>query len=205
MAVTGLALIGFRIMHLAGNLLVFASADAFNGYSHKLISNPLIYVAEAGLLFFFVSHLLAGLSVTRQSRAARPVGYAMKRRAGHTSNKSVASTTMIVSGIVLLVFVPLHLWTFKFGAYYETGSEPVVRDLYRLLIEVFRDPLHVLLYVVAMTIIGFHLWHGFGSGFETLGIGSRAGIRRAGQTLAVLLAGGFAIIPIIVFFMGAAR
>jgi len=195
MAITGLAMIGFLVMHLAGNLLIFVGAEAFNEYSHKLISNPLVYVAEAGLLALFVSHFLAGFSVTRQSRAARPVAYAMKRNAGHTSNKSVASTTMILSGLLLLVFVPLHLWTFKFGAWYETTSGPAMRDLHRLVLEIFRDPLHVAWYEVAMFVIAFHLWHGFGSAIETLGVGSRPTIRRIGRLVAVVVMGGFAAIP----------
>lgn len=202
MAITGLALIGFLVAHLAGNLLVFVGPDAFNEYSHALISNPLVYVAEAGLLVLFVSHFLSGFSVTRQNRAARPVGYQRKRRAGHTSSKSLASTTMIASGLVLLVFVPVHLITFKFGAYYDTASTPPIRDLYRLVMEVFSDPLHVTWYVVAMVVVGFHLWHGFGSAFETVGIGQRASIRWAGRALAVVVAGGFAIIPIVVLLSG---
>jgi succinate dehydrogenase / fumarate reductase cytochrome b subunit len=201
MAVTGLGLITFLVAHLAGNLLVFVGPEAFNEYSHALVSNKLVYLAEAILLIAFVAHFVSGFGVTRQSRAARPVGYAVKRRAGHTSNKSLASTTMIVSGLVLLAFVPLHLYTFKFGAWYETGGDPATRDLYRLVVEVFQDPLHVAWYVVAMVVIGFHLWHGFGSGIETLGVG-RHPVRLAGKILAVVLAGGFAIIPVVLFVAG---
>lgn len=205
MAITGLALIGFLVAHLAGNLLVFVGPEAFNAYSHALISNPLVYVAEAGLLVLFVSHFVSGFSVTRQNRAARPVGYQITRRARHTSNKSLASTTMIASGLVLLVFVPLHLITFKFGAYYETATTPPVRDLHRLVLEVFRDPMYVTWYVVAMAVVGFHLWHGFGSAFETVGVGYRPAIRWAGRALAVVVAGGFAIIPIVVLLSGGTR
>jgi succinate dehydrogenase / fumarate reductase cytochrome b subunit len=109
---------------------------------------------------------------------------------------------MIVSGLIVLVFVPLHLWTFKFGAWYEDPATPGMRDLHRLVVEVFRDPLHVAWYVVAMTVIGFHLWHGFASGVETLGVGSRRPVRRFSRLLAVALAGGFAIIPIVLFLRG---
>jgi succinate dehydrogenase / fumarate reductase cytochrome b subunit len=202
MAITGLALIGFLVVHLAGNLLIFVGADAFNDYSHHLISNPLIYVAEAGLLVLFVSHFLSGFSVTLQSRAARPVPYVVKRRARHTSNKSIASSTMIFSGLLLLVFVPLHLWTFKFGPWYQTTSGPPERDLHRLVLEVFHNPLHVAWYEVAMVVIGFHLWQGFGSAFETLGIGHRSAIRRTGEAFAVLLMAGFAVIPLAILFGG---
>ena len=69
-------------------------------------------------------HGFVGIALTRANNAARPVGYATRRRAGHTSNKSLASTTMIFSGLVVLVFVPIHLWTFKFGAWYQTTDTP---------------------------------------------------------------------------------
>jgi succinate dehydrogenase / fumarate reductase cytochrome b subunit len=204
MALTGLLLSAFLVAHLAANLLVFSGPGPFNEYSHKLITNPLIYVAEAGLLLLFVAHFVSGILVYLQNRAARPVGYEVKKWAGHTSEKSVASTTMIFSGIVLLVFVPLHLITFKFGAYYETTTKPVMRDLYRLVIEVFQSPAYVVFYVITMAIIGFHLWHGVGSAFQSAGLYYRKGLRRFGQIFAVAIAGGFLLIPILLFFMGGA-
>src|SRR5262245_20585023 len=202
MAVTGLLLIGFLVVHLAGNLLLFVGPAAFNDYSHNVVSNPLVYVAEAGLLVLFVGHLVNGVLVTVRNRAARPLGYQVRARARHTSHKSVASSTMIASGVVVLAFVPLHLYTFKFGPHYASATEPGVRDLYRLVLEVFRDPLHVAWYVAAMVVIGFHLWHGFGSGFESLGMAYRQPLRRFGRLLAVVLAGGFLLIPVAVFLGG---
>ena len=204
MAATGLLLIGFLVAHLAGNLLIFVGPTAFNEYSHALISNHLIYLAELGLLVLFVLHLVSGIAVTRANRAARPAGYAKKRWAGHTSNKSLASATMIVSGLVVLVFVPLHLAVFKFGTWYQDAHDPHMRDLYRLVVEVFRDPVHVAWYVVAMIVIGFHLSHGFASGLESLGVASRPPVRRFSQILAVAIAGGFAIIPLVLFLRGGA-
>ncbi len=201
-AVTGVLLLGFLVLHLAGNVLVFVGPVAFNAYSHALVSNPLVYVAEAGLLALFVGHLVNGLLVTRRNRAARPIRYQVAAKAGHTSQKSLASTTMIASGLVVLVFVPLHLYTFKFGPYYEAVGVPGVRDLYRLVVEVFRDPVHVAWYVLAMVVIGGHLWHGFGSAFESLGVASRRPLRRFGHLLAVILAGGFLLIPVVLFLSG---
>lgn len=202
MGATGLLLIGFLVTHMAANLLVLFDADAYNHYSHNLITNPLIYVAEAGLLLLFVGHFVSGIKVYLRNRAARPVGYQMKERAGHTSHKSVASTTMILTGLIVLVFVPLHIATFKFGRHYATAAEPEVRDLYRLVIEDFQSPLMVGWYVLAMAVVGFHLWHGFGSGLESLGVTHRATLRRVGQLLAVIVAGGFVIVPIAVFLTG---
>jgi succinate dehydrogenase / fumarate reductase cytochrome b subunit len=205
MALTGLLLIGFLVAHLGGNLLVFSpSPAAFNEYSEALVSNPLIYAAEAGLLVLFMAHLVNGILVTVKNREARPVPYRQTARAGHTSHKSLASATMILSGVVVLVFVPLHLWTFKFGPYYVADGATPMRDLHRLVVEVFQDPVHVAWYVVAMGVIGFHLWHGFGSGFESLGVAYRKPLRRFGQVLAVVLSGGFAAIPIILYLTGGA-
>lgn len=204
MAASGLLLVGFLVVHLSGNLLVFAGRDAFNEYSEALISNHLIYLAEAALLALFLLHVVQAILVTRANRAARPHGYAVKRRTGPPSNKSLASSTMILSGLVVLLFVPIHLVTFKFGPVYQQADKPETRDLYRLVLEVYRDPLHVAWYVFAMTVIGFHLWHGFASGFETLGIASRRWLRHLSMGLAVLIAGGFALIPVILFLRGGA-
>jgi succinate dehydrogenase / fumarate reductase cytochrome b subunit len=203
-AVTGISLVGFLIGHLVGNLLVFLGPDTFNHYGHKLISNPLVYPAEAGLVVLFLLHAWKTIQLTVGSSKARPVAYAEKHRAGHTSRKSLASTTMIWSGLFLLVFVPIHIRTFKFGAYYDT-HEAGVRDLYQLVIEIFSKPGYVAFYVVGMTIIGFHLWHGVSSAFQTLGADTprfTPVIRRIGWTLAVIIAVGFAAIPVWVFFLG---
>lgn len=201
MALAGLLLIGFLVIHLTGNLLIFRSAETFNHYSHSLISNPLVYLAEAILLILFVAHLLSGITVTLRNWGARPEPYVRKEWARGTSHKSLASATMIWSGIVVLAFVPLHLWKFKFGPNYAS-AEPGVRDLSRLVIEEFQRPAWVAWYVLAMIVIGFHLWHGFGSAFETLGMRYRTPLRRFGQALAVILAGGFLLIPIIIYLTG---
>ncbi len=202
MGATGLLLIGFLVMHMSANLLVLVDAEAYNHYSHNLVTNPFIYVAELGLLVLFVGHFVSGIRVYLRNKAARPIGYQMKQRAGYTSHKSLASTTMILTGLVVLVFVPLHIATFKFGPYYAMTSEPAVRDLYRLVIEDFQSPLLVAWYVLSMAVVGFHLWHGFGSGLESLGVTHRTGLRRAGQLLAVIVAGGFVIVPIAVLLTG---
>ena len=202
MGATGLLLIAFLAYHLFGNLLLYAGPVPFNEHSHSLLSNPLIYVAEIGLVVLFAAHLVSGVLVYRSGAAARPRSYSKRRWAGHTSHKSWASTTMILSGLVVLVFVPLHLWTFKFGAHYAAPDHPEMRDLHRLVVEEFQKPGYVAWYVVAMVVIGFHLWHGFGSAFESLGVGYRKGLRRFGQLLAVLLTAGFASIPIAIYLAG---
>jgi len=90
-AVTGLALFLFLVGHLVGNLLLFAGPEAFNGYSHKLISNPFIYVVEGGLAAIFLLHVFKTVTNWARNRGARPTGYVEKKWAGYTSRKSVAS------------------------------------------------------------------------------------------------------------------
>jgi len=202
MAVTGLLLIGFLITHVAANLLVLFDQKAFNDYSHALISNPLIYIAELGLLLIFVGHAINGLLVTMRNRTARPVAYEYKQRAGGVSRKTFSSTTMIVSGLVALVFVPLHIRAFKFGPEYESATNPGVRDLARLVLEEFQGPMMVAWYEVALLVLAFHAWHGVASAMDSLGISHRTWLRNACRGLAVVIFAGFLIIPVAIYLGG---
>jgi succinate dehydrogenase / fumarate reductase cytochrome b subunit len=201
-ALTGLALFLYLVLHLAGNLLVFAGPATFNEYSHKLISNPLVVPVEIGLLAIFLVHVYKTVKMWIQNQRARPVGYEMNRWAGHTSRKSVGSATMIWTGLITFFFVLLHLKQFKYGTYYQaTGSE--LRDLYRLEIELFQQPGTVAIYVVCMALIGFHLRHGVSSALQSLGVDHPRLTPRllvAGVVTAIVIAGGFAAIPLWVYF-----
>jgi len=203
-ALTGLGLFIFLIAHLSGNLLFILGPAAFNQYSHTLVSNPLVYVAEAGLVAIFVLHIFKTVRLYAGAKAARPIAYARKDWAGGPSRKSWSSTTMIFTGIVVLGFVILHLRKFKFGAWYETPDG--IRDLYRLQLEVFSHPGYVAFYMVAMVIIGFHLWHGVPSVAQSLGIDHPKYTPRIlwiGRAAAVLIAGGFFILPLYTYLAGA--
>lgn len=203
-ALTGLAMVGFLVTHLAGNLLVFAGPATFNSYSHKLISNPLIIPAEIGLLGILILHVYKSVSNYVGNRRARPVGYEQKSWAGYPSRKSWASTTMIVSGVILLVFLILHLKTFKYGAWY-IAQDQEYRDLYRLVVEVFSSPFYAVFYVISMVVVGMHLWHGFSSAFQSLGVDSprqTPRLRQLGFLVAVVIAGGFMLIPLWVLLTG---
>jgi succinate dehydrogenase / fumarate reductase, cytochrome b subunit len=205
-AFTGLSLLVFLIAHLAGNLLFIAGPDAFNQYSHSLVSNPLVYGAEVGLLAVFVLHVFKTIAMVAGSYAARPERYAKRTWAkakNDRSLKSVSSSTMILTGTITLLFIVTHLATFKFGAYYETPDG--IRDLYRLQLAVFSSPAYVAFYLVAMTVIVFHLWHGVSSALQSFGINSPAWTPRLtllGRGLAVVLGLGFALLPIYTFVVG---
>ena len=203
MGLTGLALFAYMVLHLAGNALVLAGPDIFNEYSHTLISNPLIVPIELGLLALFLVHIYKAITMWRANKAARPVGYLKKEPAGHTSRKSLASTTMIASGLLLLVFVIVHVKQFKFGTWYQTVASQEIRDLYRTEIEIFQQPLWVLFYVAGTLLVGLHLWHGIASAFQSLGIDHPVYTRRLtamGIFFAILIGGGLAAIPVWIFF-----
>jgi succinate dehydrogenase / fumarate reductase cytochrome b subunit len=199
---TGAALFVYMVLHLAGNALIFAGPELFNEYSHVLISNPLILPIEIGLLAIFLVHIYKTVTMWRANRAARPVAYEKKEPAGHTSRKSIASSTMIGSGLFILVFVIIHVKQFKFGTWYQV-TDSTVRDLYRTEVEVFQNPLWVAVYVAATLLVGLHLRHGFASAFQSLGLDHPVYTRRLtalGIVFAVLIGAGLAIIPIWVYF-----
>ena len=209
MGATGLAMVIFLIEHLTGNLLLFdTNPDAFNEYSHFLISfGWLLVVVELILLAFFLLHVYSGISVARGRKAARPVRYAKSGDAGGPSKKSFASRTMIFTGLLTFVFVALHLWTFKYGPEYKTMVDGVeMRDLHRLVYETFSNPLYVAWYVGALLFLGFHLRHGFWSAFQSLGVNHPRYtpiIYSLGICLAIVIAAGFIGIPLWIFFTGA--
>lgn len=168
-AVTGLGLLGFTASHLAGNLLLLVGADTFNAYGHALVTNPLIYVAEIGLLAMFLAHIVLAAVLTTQNIQARGKRYYVKRRTGR--GETIASMTMPYTGVIILIFVILHLINFKYGVHYETTVDGVVmRDLYRLTVEYFANPLYVAWYVFAMIALGLHTGHGLQSSLQTWGL-----------------------------------
>jgi succinate dehydrogenase / fumarate reductase cytochrome b subunit len=202
-ALTGLAFAAFLVEHMVANLLVLVDPVGYNAYSHRLLSNPLIYVAEAGLVLLFVTHAYKAITNYLRNRGARPQRYDTKRPAGHTSRKTLSSTTMIVSGTWLLVFIVIHLKTFKFGPWYET--ETGMRDLARLVNEDFRQPLIVAFYVLSMGVVALHLRHGISSALQSLGIDHPKYtpiFLKAGVAIALAIGFGFAIVPIVIFLSG---
>src|SRR4030095_2518068 len=199
---TGLLLVAFLAFHLYGNLLLFLGAEKYNEHAHALISNPLVIPAELGLIALFLMHAIQAALNFVDNRAARKQGYETKVWAGGPSKKSWASTTMIMSGIIVFVFVPLHLVTFKYDPNYP-AHEPGVRDLYRLLIEVFQSPFYVTYYVIAMLIVGLHLRHGIWSSLQSLGLIPDRWTRlvaAACYALALAIGAGYVLIPLYIFF-----
>jgi succinate dehydrogenase / fumarate reductase cytochrome b subunit len=200
-ALTGLALVGFLLFHLYGNLLLFFGGEKYNEHAHALISNPLVIPAELGLIALFLLHAVKAVLNYFDNRTARGTSYEVKKWAGGPSRKSWGSVTMIFSGIIIFLFVPLHLVTFKYGPFY-TAHEPGVRDLYRLLIEVFQSPFYTAYYTVAMIIVGLHVRHGVASSLQSLGLIPAAWTRAVlalCYAVALAIGAGFVLIPVYIF------
>ncbi|MCE3010695.1 MAG: succinate dehydrogenase cytochrome b subunit [Proteobacteria bacterium] len=202
MGLTGLIWAGFVFAHMAGNMLIFVGADAYNKYGHFLTSGYFIYVAEAVLVLSLLVHVGCAISLTIENRAARPTRYAVTPNG--SKGVTLASMTMAFHGSIILVFIITHLITFKFGTYYETTVDGVVmRDLHRLMIEVFQNPTYVFWYVISLVLLGFHLSHGVGSIFQSLGLRNdrtAPTIQKASCLYGVVVAAGFLSQPIYVFF-----
>lgn len=201
-AITGLGLAGFVLIHMAGNLLIFAGAQAYNEYSHKLVSNPLIYIAELGLIAFFLGHAFQASYLTWRNYQARPERYAV--RASGAKRTPWLHRTLFAQGTILFVFVIMHLITFKYGEHYtvDYGQGPI-RDLFKLIVEVFHEPGYVIWYVIALLILCAHLSHGVRSTVQTFGFNHpryELPIKIAGIAYAVIVAAGFISQPIYVMF-----
>jgi succinate dehydrogenase / fumarate reductase cytochrome b subunit len=200
---TGLFLFIYLIVHIGGNLIVFFGPEAFNEYAHTLASNPLIRVIEVVLVAGFLVHIFKTIQMYLKNRQARPVGYVRKKYAGPPSRKTVASTTMIVSGLWLFVFTILHVRAFRFTPMYEYSAG--TPDLYRLEMDNLRNPIVAWFYVLSMFVVGSHLWHGIGSSLQSLGIDHPTLTPRilvVGKTMAVLIAGGFIVIALWAHYVG---
>jgi succinate dehydrogenase / fumarate reductase cytochrome b subunit len=195
MAVTGLIMIAFLIAHVLGNLQVFAGPLKINEYSaalHRL--GPLLWLARGGLIVALVLHVVAAYQLTQRKRTARPIGYAD----ADPQVSTFASRTIRWGGVLLLVFIVLHLLHFTFGTIHPAFDR---KDVYGNMIVAFQVWWVALLYLLAMIGVGLHLYHGTWSSIRTLGLTRASGNplkRRATAVLAWAIYLGFSIIPIAV-------
>lgn len=201
--ITGLGLCAFVLTHMAGNLLIFVSPQAYNEYSHALISNPFIYVAEAGLVLLFLAHLATASVISLRNMKARDRQYAVLPNG--EKGTSVARRTLWAQGLLIFVFLILHLNTFKYGQNYTANyGHGEIRDLHKLVIEVFQQPGYVAWYLVALVVLYFHLAHGLASSLQTLGVHHpryQPAIKAASLVYAIIVAGGFIVQPLYVLFL----
>ncbi len=176
MAITGLGLFVFVIVHMLGNLQIYLGPEHLNAYARALKGTPaLLWGARIGLLLITVLHITAALQLAAANRRARPVGY--------VNSKPVASTfaqrTIVISGLIIFAFILFHLAHFTLGLVdpqYLTFEDPLDRnrhDVYRMMVTGFSNPFVSIFYVVSMGFLLLHLSHGVSSLFQSLGLRSK--------------------------------
>ncbi len=190
-AAAGFLLCGFLVTHLAGNLLMFVGGEAFNRYAEALVSNPLLPLAEAGLVGLFLLHIVLSVRATLANRAARPEGYQVYKGKGA---RTPGSRTMAVTGLLILAFVVIHVATLK----YQVGGAKGP-DLFAHVLGWFANPWYSIFYVLAVAGVGLHLSHGVQSALQTFGVNHpryTPALKKAGLAFAVLIFAGFASLPV---------
>jgi succinate dehydrogenase / fumarate reductase cytochrome b subunit len=166
-AVTGIVLFGFVVVHMLGNLQVFLGPEALNGYAEKLKSIPLVlWGARSVLLISVVLHIAFSIQLVLESNQARPVAYRTK----HSIATSYAARTMKFSGPLLALFIVYHLAHFTWPGVAMGAYQHDPHDVYGNFVNGFRVPWVTAIYLVAQAALGLHLYHGAWSLFQTLGL-----------------------------------
>jgi len=204
MAVTGIVLVAFVCVHLLGNSSVFFGANAINAYAQKLHSlGPFVWVFRLVMLAAFAIHIIFGIQLTLENRAATPEKNVQIKRL----KTGFGAETMIVSGLVLLAFVIYHLLHFTVRVtnpdiYVPLGDQGMV-DVYVMVVQGFKSALPVILYLVGMSFLFLHVSHGFQSLFQTLGLSNDKSLpvmETVSKLVGVVLLVGYISIPLLVVF-----
>ncbi len=202
MALTGLALVGFLVGHLIGNLLIFKGYDALNAYAvglHNL--GPALWVLRIGVLAAAVLHIVSAYKLTLLNKRARPVAYFHQA----TLKATYAARTMRWSGVIVLAYVFYHLAHFTWGMVdpdgFSLATPAGTHDVFNMVVRSFSDPRVSGMYIVAQLLTGWHLSHGFSSAFQSLGLMNgtwRPLVRVLGPLLGWGISLGFILIPVAV-------
>lgn len=204
MAISGLVFIGFVLLHMYGNLKAFGGHDSFNEYAHHLrtFGEPmlpyegLLWVIRIALIVSLVAHVGAAAALASRASRARSQKYVVKRNRG----SALSSRTMRWGGVALLVFIIWHLINFTIGKVNPSGGD--TNDPFNLMVDTFDLWWMTIIYLLAMIALGMHLHHGTWSAMQTLGLTNTATSRRnakvAGWVVAVVIAGGFSLVPLAV-------
>jgi len=207
MSLTGLFLILFLIIHLIGNLQLLHNdgGEAFNNYSHFMAGNPLIQIVSKANFFFILLHAFVSYSLYIKNKKARPIGY--KVSAG-SANSSWSSRSMSLLGTLIFIFLILHLrgfwFEFKYGdqVVWTEIDGVLMHNAYIWVVEAYANPLISAFYIISMIVLGFHLWHGFASAFQSLGLNHvkyNGFISILGKAYAILIPALYALIPILLY------
>lgn len=198
--ITGLGLVTFVIVHVLGNLTLFVSADTYNQLAHSIEQlGPLLWVIEGVLLAMVIVHATIGITIYLGKQKARQDAYAQYESAGEPSRQTLASRTMIFSGVLLGLFLVGHLATFKFGPVYALPGSGE-RDLARLVFETFHRPAYTAGYVLILSFLGLHLRHGLWSALQSLGVATKPGVFAASAVIGGAIALSFIGLPLSIYF-----
>lgn len=206
MALTGLFLILFLVVHLIGNLqLLFPdNGESFNLYAHSMANNPLIRIVSIGNFAFIIIHVIYSILLTKLNKKSRPIGYA---ESAASTNSTWSSRNMGILGTVILIFLLVHLK----GFYYEIkfGEMPLIdyagetyKNVFAIVAAAYSNVLYVAFYVICMGFLAFHLSHGFASAFQTLGLNHvkySPLIQKVGIGFSIIVPLLFALIPIVMY------
>ena len=205
MAITGLFLCSFLIIHFLGNIALFTNPVQFNEYTRFMSSNPIIRVMEIILVLGFLTHIIDAIILTRVNKKAQPVKYAMNK-----NKSSWYSRNMGLTGTIILVFLILHLQSFwyeyKFGEVLITvdsnGNE--IKDMFTIVKTAFSEWWYSAIYILAMILLGSHLNHGFQSAFQSVGLRHKKytpTIKMLGTGFSISITLGFISFPIYFFII----
>jgi len=206
MSLMGLFLIIFLLVHLTVNLFLLfdPTRELFNVAAHFMATNPVLKIMEISLFAGFIIHILFGLILQIQNWLARPKRYKVE---GY-SHTSFFSKFMIHTGIVILIFLVLHLLDFYFKLKFGDVPNMIIHgheypDMGLVVIEKFSITSFIIIYIVALIILGFHLHHAFQSAFQSLGLNHTKYtpvIKALGTIYSIVVALGFIIIPLYIYF-----
>ncbi|WMX14571.1 succinate dehydrogenase cytochrome b subunit [Aureispira sp. CCB-E] len=209
MSLTGLFLCLFLVVHMLGNLQLFFdnTGETFNLYAYHMTHNPLIKVISYGNYFFILLHAVQGILITAYNRKAKGGSYQGKEIAD--TEAKLASRNMRNLGLLIFVFIGLHMWQFWAQMhFFEMGKQTYdgleVKDLYSLVKEAFSQAWVVIFYLISLVALALHLMHGFWSAFQTMGLNNKKYapiIRAVAMGYSILIPLGFASMPIVFFVL----
>jgi len=204
-AITGFLLIFFIITHLGGNLLLYAGPDVFNSYAHKLHSiGPLLLIPRFILFVIFMIHICVIHILVIQNIKARGgfKRYAIEQAVG---KRTLSERIILWSGLYILVFVVFHILDFAMADQHGPRSFMYGHSygLYGLVFNSFKDPIHGILYIVAVCFLGMHLSHGVQSIVQTCGFRPKweTVIKKLSKFFALMMVLGYSSIPIYVYWL----
>lgn len=209
MGITGLLLCGFLVVHLAGNLLVYVGADAYNNYAKELHSMMLLPVAETGLFLLLFAHIALAFKLTSDNRKARQITYHEKQSKiqeppsifGRTP-MGRTSSWMFISGSIILIFLIMHMIDMKL--HLNPTVDYKDQSPFGIIVQVLGSGLSAPIYIVGTIVLGFHLSHGFWSAFQSLGLNHpkyTPWIKKLAILFAIVIAAGFVSLPLWGFFI----